>query len=128
MEIIQVVGVALLASLLILVLKQIRPELALFVTLVVAAGLFGLVLTKVGAIFDILQQLASKANVNQAYLGTVLKIIGIAYIAEFGAQVCRDAGEGAIAGKVELVAKILILILAVPVILAIIQSVLGLMP
>ncbi|AVX30554.1 stage III sporulation protein AD [Carboxydocella thermautotrophica] len=128
MEIIQVVGVALLASLLILVLKQIRPELALFVTLVVAAGLFGLVLTKVGAIFDILQQLASKANVNQAYLGMVLKIIGIAYIAEFGAQVCRDAGEGAIAGKVELVAKILILILAVPVILAIIQSVLGLMP
>jgi stage III sporulation protein AD len=62
------------------------------------------------------------------YMGTVLKIIGIAYIAEIGAQVCRDAGEGVVAAKIEFAAKILVMVLAIPIILAILEALLKLIP
>ena len=54
--------------------------------------------------------------------------MGIAYIAEFGAQVCKDAGEGSIAAKIELAAKILVVVLALPIIVAILESILRLIP
>jgi stage III sporulation protein AD len=58
----------------------------------------------------------------------VLKIIGIAYIAEFGAQIVRDAGQESIASKIELAGKVLILVLAIPIISIIIETVMKLMP
>lgn len=62
------------------------------------------------------------------YLNTVLRIVAIAYIAQFGAQICRDAGESAIGGKIELAGKIMIMFLAVPMLLVILDSVLQLLP
>ncbi len=75
-----------------------------------------------------LQKIAVDANVNMIYLETILKIIGIAYIAEFGAQISKDAGQGAIASKIELGGKILILAMAIPILTAIIETVIGLIP
>lgn len=75
-----------------------------------------------------LQKIAIDANVNMIYLETILKIIGIAYIAEFGAQISKDAGQGAIASKIELGGKILILAMAIPILTAIIETVIGLIP
>jgi len=72
--------------------------------------------------------LASSAGINMVYMGTILKIIGIAYIAEFGAQICRDAGEGTIASKIELAAKILIMVLAVPIVVAVLTMLIKLVP
>lgn len=75
-----------------------------------------------------LQDLAAKANINTVYLQTVLKIIGIAYIAEFGAQIAKDAGQGAIASKIELAGKIIIVVMAVPIITVIIETIIQLIP
>jgi len=75
-----------------------------------------------------LQNIAVDANVNMVYLETILKIIGIAYIAEFGAQISRDAGQGTIASKIELGGKIIILAMALPILTAIIETVIGLIP
>ena len=62
------------------------------------------------------------------YMGTILKIVGVAYIADFGSQICRDAGEGALASKIEFAAKIIVLVMAVPIIVAVLQSLLKLVP
>ncbi|NLC37881.1 MAG: stage III sporulation protein AD, partial [Clostridia bacterium] len=51
-----------------------------------------------------------------------------AYIAEFGAQVCRDAGETAIASRVEFAAKVLIIVLAIPIVVAILETIIRLLP
>jgi stage III sporulation protein AD len=72
--------------------------------------------------------LASSANINLFYLTTILKIIGIAYIAEFGSQICKDAGEGSIAAKIEFAAKVLVMVLALPIIVAVLESILRLIP
>lgn len=75
-----------------------------------------------------IEKIAVNANVNMMYMETILKIIGIAYIAEFGAQLTKDAGQGAIASKIELGGKILILTMAIPILTVIIETVIGLIP
>ncbi len=128
LEIIQIVGFGLVAAFLALVLKEQKANFAFLVTLMVGAGIFLFLIDKIGQILTMLQRLAINANVNMVYVETLLKIIGIAYIAEFGAQITRDAGQGAIASKIELGGKILILVMAIPILTVIIETVLTLIP
>ena len=93
MDIIQIVGLGFIVTLLILIMKRDRPEFAVQLSLALATMIFLLVLDKISVVLDLFQDIAAKANISHIYLNTILKIIGIAYITEFGAQVCRDAGE-----------------------------------
>ena len=128
MEIWQIVGLALIVTVISVVLKQIRPEIALQLTILASAMIFILIMSKIKVIVDLLQNLADQANIGSYYLLIVLKIVGVAYLAEFGAQICRDAGEGALASKVELAAKVAVIVLAIPIILAITESLVRLVP
>lgn len=74
------------------------------------------------------EKLATNANINTIYVETILKIIGIAYIAEFTSHITKDAGLGSIAAKVELAGKILILALAIPILTVLIETILTMMP
>lgn len=128
MEILQIVGLGIIGTVLILVIRQQRPELALQLSLVISVIIFLVVAGKIALIIDLFNELANRANISQLYLNTILKIIGIAYIAEFGAQVCKDAGEGAVAGKIELAGKILIMVLAMPILIVVLDTVVKLLP
>ncbi|NPV26209.1 MAG: stage III sporulation protein AD [Firmicutes bacterium] len=128
MEILQIVGLALVVTILTVLLRQQRPELAVQISIAFGALVFILMIGKISAVVDVMSELTERANVNVFYISTILKIIGVAYIAEFGAQVCRDAGEGAVAAKVEFAAKIIVMMLAVPIIVAILESLIRLLP
>lgn len=97
-------------------------------TIFVGCVIFLLLVDQISSVIRMLQNIAVDANVNMVYLETILKIIGIAYIAEFGAQISRDAGQGTIASKIELGGKIIILAMALPILTAIIETVIGLIP
>jgi stage III sporulation protein AD len=127
-EIWQIVGLALIVTVISVVLKQIRPEIALQLTIIAGASIFILVMSKIKVIVDLLQNLADQANISSYYLLIVLKIVGVAYLAEFGAQICRDAGEGALGSKIELAAKVGVIVLAIPIIVAITESLVRLVP
>ena len=128
MEIIQIIGLGFLVTLLILIIRQQRPELAVQLGLTLSAIIFLMVLSKLNVVLDLFRDLAEKANISQMYLNTILKIIGIAYVTEFGAQVCRDAGESAVAGKIEFAGKILVMVMAVPIIALVLDSIVRLIP
>ncbi|MFP4974844.1 stage III sporulation protein AD [Paenibacillus sp. CN-4] len=128
MEIIQVVGVGLIATVLILVLKEQKPMFAFLLTAGTGILIFLFLIDKIGMVVSTLERLAESSGMKLVYLKTVFKIIGIAYIAEFGAQVVRDAGQESIASKIELAGKVLIMVLAVPIIGIIIETVLKLLP
>lgn len=129
MEIFQLVGLGLTATFIIVVVRQVQAkEMALLISLVTGALMFLLLVDRIGAVVQVLSDLSDRAGINRFYLTTVLKIIGIAYVGEFGAQVCRDAGENAIASKVELATKVLIMVLAIPIIVAILESIVKLLP
>lgn len=127
MDVLQIVALGLMATVLIVVVKGQRPDLAVLLSVAAGAIIFLLVLGKIGSVIEVIKELSERAGISMVYLGTILKIVGIAYIAEFGSQICRDAGEGAVASKIEFAAKVLIMVLAVPIVVAVLQSLLKLL-
>lgn len=128
MEILQVVGLGLIATILILVVKEQKPVFAFLLATFVGITIFLALAGKISDVIRILENLATQAHVNNLFLETILKIIGIAYIAEFGAQVTRDAGQGSIASKIELAGKVLIMVMAIPIITVIIETIVSILP
>jgi len=127
-EIIQIVTFALVATVLVVLLKEHHSVLALPLTIVVGVVIFLRLVRYFSLVLQLLTDMTLQANISLVYLDTLLKIIGIAYIAEFGAQVCRDAGEGATAGKVELAGKLFILVMALPLLSALLETILRFIP
>ncbi|WP_081734211.1 stage III sporulation protein AD [Halalkalibacter akibai] len=128
MDIIQIVGLGLIATFLALVVKEQKPLFAFMLTVFVGILIFLFLIDEIAKVIQMLEGIAEQANMNMMYLQTILKIIGIAYIAEFGAQIAKDAGQAAIASKIELAGKILILVMAIPILTAVIEMVLALLP
>lgn len=124
MEIIKIVTFAFIALILIIVLKDSKKEVALQLSLAVGIAIFLFMVTKITGILQFLQSLALKANIDFVYLDTILKILGIAYLTSFCSEICKDAGEGTLGAKVEFAGKILILALAIPILMAVLQSIL----
>ncbi|GMK37971.1 stage III sporulation protein AD [Paenibacillus sp. CCS19] len=128
MEIIQIVGLGLIATVLILVVREQKPIFAFLLAAFTGLFIFLYIIGRIDAVISMLEQLADQTGIPSIYLKTILKIIGIAYIAEFGAQIVRDAGQEGVASKIEFAGKVLILVMAVPIINVIVETVLGLMP
>lgn len=128
MEIFSIVGLALVATILSVILKGQRPEIAIQISIITGVIIFMLMIFRISAVVELLQNLAKKVSIDLIYLSTILKIVGIAYITTFGAEVCRDAGESAIASKVEFAGKILIMILAIPILMAVLETVVNIIP
>lgn len=128
MEIIQVVGLGLLATILVLVVKEQKPMFAFIISTFAGIAIFLFLIGKIEVVIQVLEDLADRSGIQPIYLKTIMKMIGIAYIAEFGAQIVRDAGQDGIASKIELAGKVLIMVLAIPIISVIIETVMKLLP
>jgi stage III sporulation protein AD len=127
MEIIKIVAFAFMALFIVLIFKGKRDDLAIQVSIVAGILIFLFMISKLTIIMGFLQTLANKASIDVVYLNTVFKILGIAYLASFCSEICKDAGESSIASKVEFAGKILILVLAIPILMAVMQSILKIM-
>ncbi|MFC5403947.1 stage III sporulation protein AD [Cohnella soli] len=128
MNIVQIVGIGLLATVLILVIREQKPIFAYLLAAFVGVSIFLAFIGKIDNVITVLEELADRSGIPAVYLKTMLKIIGIAYVAEFGAQIVRDAGLESIASKIEFAGKMLILVMAVPIISVIVETVLNLLP
>ena len=84
MEIIQVVGLGIIATVLILIVKEQKPLFAFLLAVATSLLIFLFLIGKIGNVISMLEDLAENSGVQIIYLKTVLKIIGIAYIAEMG--------------------------------------------
>lgn len=128
MEIIQIVAISIIAVILAVVIRQYRPELALQISVVTGLLIFLAVIFKMASVLDALRTFTGRMNIDTVYISTIFRIVGIAYIAEFGAQVCKDAGENSIASKIELAGKVIILVLAVPILMALMELIMEIIP
>lgn len=128
MDIIQIVLIGIIASLLYIILKEVQPTFAFLIILITSILILTIVVKQITIIMQLLKSLADKASVNSFYLETIIKIIGIAYITELGANVTKDAGLASVASKIELAGKIFILLLAIPIISAVVEVILNFIP
>ncbi|MET3085828.1 MULTISPECIES: stage III sporulation protein AD [Priestia] len=124
----QIVGLGLVATFLALILKEHKSPIAFLLVVFVGSVIFLFLIDQIYEIIKMVERLSINAQVNMIYVETILKIIGIAYIAEFGAQITKDAGQGAIASKIELGGKVLILSMAIPILTVIIETIISMLP
>ena len=124
MEILKIVSFALAALFIFLLFKDKRSDIAVLVSLLACVILFVSILASVTDIINFIKEISSRANIDIVYIGVVLKILAISYLATFCSEICKDAGAASIASKVEFSAKILILTLAIPILMAVLQSIL----
>lgn len=118
MEIFKVVSIGVIATILAVFLRQSkRDDFALLLSIATGLIIFSILINKFKYVVEVLNQLIRRTNLEFAYFSVVLKIIGIAYLVEFGAQISRDAGEDAIAQKIELGGRVVIMTLAIPILL-----------
>ena len=128
MEIVQIVGLCLVTTIFVVMLREDRPEIALQLSIVLGVIIFLRMIDQIVLILNLLKDLSQRANINKLYISTIFRIVGIAYIAEFGSQICKDAGSSSIAMKIEFAAKIIILVLAFPILMAVMDIIISILP
>ena len=120
MSMAQIVAIALVATVLCIMIKEQRPEISLLI------AVFMSICDRLSILLSLLEETAQKAGVGEGYFAIVLKVTGIAYLAQFGMQLCVDAGQTSIASKIELAGKVMIMVISAPVLLSLLDVVMGL--
>ncbi len=128
MEVIKIIGIALIALIIIILLKQYRPEFAVYISLLTGVLILVLVMDQLAGVISLLQSLANKTSVNMTFLSLLIKITGIAFLSEFAVSICKDSGEGAIASKIEIGSKIVIISMSIPIISSLLEIILKILP
>lgn len=128
MEIFQIVGLGIVAVILITLVRSRSPEIAIQISLLAGLLIFSLMVVRLASVLRVIGELTSRARIDNLYLNTILKVVGVAYVAGFGSEVCRDAGEGAIATKIEFAGKVIIMIMALPIMVAVLETIARLIP
>ena len=119
----QLVGIAMVSTILCIVIKKDRPEMANFVALTAGIIILLSVVMKLSFIVDGIQSLADKVNIPSMYISLIIKLIGICYIIEFAISLCNDCGEKSIASKLEFGGKIIIMTMSFPILLSIVDTI-----
>lgn len=126
MDIVTLCGFGLLAAALCVVVRQIKPESALFVGIAAGAVILGGVVSAAAPPVRALAELAESAGISGEFTAVLLKALAVCYITTLSADCARDAGEGAVAAKLELGGRVSIAALSTPVFLRLAETVTGL--
>ena len=128
MDIIKIIGIGLIAVIIVIILKQYRPEFTIYVSICAGIIILGLVMTRLSGIIQLLTELSNKVSDTNGFLTVLIKITGIAFLTEFAVSICKDSGESAIASKVDLGGKVIIISMSIPIISSLIETIVHVLP
>ena len=123
MDILKISIFGISAVLLALILKSYRPEYSYYISIAVCICIFMFVGTKLELLLGYVEKMQSMIRLEDSYMAVILKMIGVTYVAEFASNICKDSGYQTIAGQIELFAKLSILVLGMPVLLAFMETI-----
>ena len=118
-----ILGVA--GALLAIQLKQVKSEFAVYLCVAIGILIFMSLAGHLRTIIDTVKELTKTINLDHGYITILLKMLGITYVAEFSSGICKDAGFQTIASQIEIFSKISILVLSMPILVALIQTIQG---
>lgn len=121
----KIVVLAIIGVFFILLLKEQKASLSFLLTLAICIVFVFYILEYADILLDGLLVFENYFDSSGYYIKLILKMIGITYLCEFGTQICKDVGQGAIAGQVEMFGKIMVLIVGLPIVLAILEQILN---
>lgn len=128
MEIIKIIGIGLVALILIIILKQYKPEFAIYVSLLAGALILALIFSKISGIIEIISNLTNKISIHKEFVTLLIKITGIAILTEFAVSICKDSGETAIASKVDMGGKVIMVSMTIPIMAGLLETLLKILP
>lgn len=123
MEIIRIGLVGVAGILLAVPLRNYKAEYGVYTGIAVCLVIMGYAVNYFTGMFTAIERLRGYLNDNYSYLTLLLKAVGATYACEFCAGICKDAGYSGIAGQVEMVGKLYILLTGMPVLMALIESI-----
>jgi len=127
MEIFKIIAIGLVTTITVIVVKQSKPEIAVFVGLAGSLLIFFEIINMLSDVFSVFNTIITKTGVSSNLFSVLLKIIGVGYLTEFSASLCADSGNSSIADKIMLGGKIVILVLAIPIFISLINIITGLL-
>lgn len=127
-EIIKIVGIGVIALIIIIIMKQYRPEFAIYISIIAGLLIIWLVFGRLSEVINLIETITSKTKINNQYLGIILKITGIAILTEFAVSICKDSGESSIANKIEMGSKIVIISMSIPIISSLLEVMIKILP
>ena len=128
MENIKIIGIGIISLIITIIVKQYKPEFAIYMSLITGIIIISMAIGKLTDIVRLLTNLASRTSVNGKSIRLLIKITGIAILTEFGVSICKDAGESAIASKIDISGKIIIVAVSIPIISSLLETVTKVLP
>ena len=128
MDIVKIIGVGIIALVIIIILKQYKPEFTMYVSLLAGVLILLMLSSQITSIIALINDISNKAMINSQFIKILIKTTGIAVLTEFAVSICKDSGETAIASKIDIGGKILIISISVPIIQALMDTVLKVLP
>jgi len=128
MDIVQIGVIGIVAVILSITIKKQVPQFSIIISIITGVLIFLAIIPKLQAVIKIILDIINSSGIDDKYIAIILKVIGIAYIAQFCSQICADAGENSIALKIELGGKILIMICSAPILIGLFNLVMVLLP
>lgn len=125
MEVVKIIMLGMTGMLLGMLLRETRPEYSVYLSLAVGICIFFHMAERLSYLFSSILKIQEYLPLDVTYLKTLLKMIGITYISQFSAGICKDAGYGSIAGQIEIFAKLYLMVLSMPVLLALLEAIHG---
>lgn len=114
MDVITIVGIGIVGCVLAILLKQYKPEYGVVISLGCGVALLGLIAFGAAPVVNTVQELLAKVDLPLSYGETLVKSLGICFVTQLATDTCKDAGESAIASKVELGGKLAVLLVTLP--------------
>lgn len=124
----KIISIALITCIACLIVKPVRPDFAIFISIVGGIIIIFYTMSYLSGIFDIFNNIFKISGVNTSIYSVIFKIIGIGYLTEFTASICNDTGNNSLGDKVLLGGKIIILVMALPIVTSILDIVMELLP
>ncbi len=123
MEVVKIVMIGITGVLLALFLKESKPEYSVYLSLVIGICILGYAVGKLSYLFESIKKIQEFLPVDEKYVIVLLKMTGATYIGQFSSSICKDAGYAAIAGQIELFVKLYLMVLSLPVLLALVETI-----
>ena len=123
MEVVKIVMIGITGVLLALFLKESKPEYSVYLSFAVGICILGYAVEKLSYLFEIIKKIQELLPVDEKYVLVLLKMTGATYIGQFSSSICKDAGYAAIAGQIELFVKLYLMVLSLPVLLALVETI-----
>jgi stage III sporulation protein AD len=123
MDMLKIAFIGLVGVILAIQFKGNKSEYGIYISLATSLIILFCVVDKLSVVINAINKIQGYIKLNTIYLTTLAKIIGITYIAEFASGICKDAGYSAIAGQIEVFAKISVMALSMPVLIALLETI-----